>query len=543
MPDKDTSRSTTVSRVFLIVALFIAIILSILFVVRTQMKISVSVRAYVGGEGLWAKAQKDAIDSLEHYASYYDEADYRAYLRLIRVPLGDRKARIELQKPVPDMEIVREGFLEGGNHPDDIEPMAWFFRRFRNVSYMSRAIGNWTRGDQLIAELIGVAEALHKEIASGRIRAGTIHALRARLDLLNVALTKEENEFSATLAEGTRWANKVAQMLVYTIGLLFAAIGVGLSWPIITRIRATEKALFAANEELLHKEKLAILGLIAEGMGNELRNPLGVMNNAVFYLKNILPAADETVGEYLEIIRQEIDNSQQIISDLLDFTNSKPPKRQQVVVDELIRQSLTKCAVPENVAQRVELAELLPMVEIDPLQMGRVMCNLITNAVQAMPDGGELRISARKIRRSDPAAVATATLAEESDRKEQSLETTVLPRSSGDADFVEISVTDSGIGIAPEHMDKLFQPLFTTRSRGIGLGLAISRNLTEANGGRIRMESRLSKGTVFSVTLPVNNNCYDDSTSSLFRGEKLIDLPGRGGMGGGEYMSSSRRFA
>lgn len=256
------------------------------------------------------------------------------------------------------------------------------------------------------------------------------------------------------------------------------------------KVAERTRQLVEAQEELVRKEKLSMLGLIAGGMGNELRNPLGVMNNAVFFLKSVMPDADETIREYLDIIKQEIDNSQGIISDLLDYYRIKTPQLKPVTIDELIEQSLEKCAIPENVQLQTGIPEFPSQVRIDPKQMGQVLRNLITNAVQAMPDGGALRISARRVQGS-------WFLVPGSNQE---------PRTKNQepgGDFIEISVTDTGVGIAPEHMDKLFQPLFSTKSRGIGLGLAFSRKLAEANGGKIEVESRLGEGTAFTVTMPV----------------------------------------
>ncbi|MCM2359448.1 MAG: ATP-binding protein [Geobacteraceae bacterium] len=254
------------------------------------------------------------------------------------------------------------------------------------------------------------------------------------------------------------------------------------------------RQLREAQEELVHKEKLAMLGLIAGGMGNELRNPLGVMNNAIFYLKTVMTDADETVKEYLEIIRQEIDNSQGIISDLLDFCRVRTAITRAAPVHELINQSLARCVIPENVRLRADLPEIPLVARIDPHQMVQVLRNLLTNALQAMPDGGALHVAARRVR--GPMFDVRGS--------EQNVERRT-PNVEPDAEFVEISVADTGVGIPPENMERIFQPLFTTRSRGIGLGLAYSKKLAEANGGRIEVASRLGEGTTFTVMLPVEN--------------------------------------
>ena len=104
-----------------------------------------------------------------------------------------------------------------------------------------------------------------------------------------------------------------------------------------------------AQEELVRNEKLAILGQLSGSVGHELRNPLGVMNNAVYFLKSVMAGGEETVMEYLDIIKHEIDNSERIITDLLDFARTKPPRKMAVMVGGLMGESLARCAIPDNV--------------------------------------------------------------------------------------------------------------------------------------------------------------------------------------------------
>src|SRR5947209_8997909 len=107
----------------LIVVLFVLIVGCLLVLANMQMEILSGVRAYVGGEGLWSKGEKDAVHHLARYAETRDERDYRRYLDAIAVPMGDKQARLELEKPAPDPRVVREGFVQGRNHPDDVR--AW----------------------------------------------------------------------------------------------------------------------------------------------------------------------------------------------------------------------------------------------------------------------------------------------------------------------------------------------------------------------------------------------------------------------------------
>src|SRR5215469_11690881 len=127
-----------------------------------------ALRAYVEGEGLWSKSQKQAVHYLLRYASTRSEQDYRDYEQALQTPLGDKKARLELEKPSPDIQIVYQGFVQGRNSPQDVNGMANLFRRFHRLRYMADAISIWAEGDILIEELQGLGDQLHREIASGR---------------------------------------------------------------------------------------------------------------------------------------------------------------------------------------------------------------------------------------------------------------------------------------------------------------------------------------------------------------------------------------
>jgi PAS domain S-box-containing protein len=248
MAEKRVLRSATVIGVYLIVALYVTIIFCLIFFIRVELDALTTIRAYVGGEGIWAKAQKNAILSLNDYAVSHDEADYRGFLTYLQIPLGDRKARLELQTQSPDLQIASQGFLQGGNHPEDIEYLVPFFLRFRHTAYMAEVIAHWTRGDQLIAELQDLGEALHGEMVSGRFGPDAVAHLQSRLKSINRQVTEEENLFSSILAEASRWANDITRAFAYSVAVLFAGLGVVLSWPIIRRIKATENALSASEE-------------------------------------------------------------------------------------------------------------------------------------------------------------------------------------------------------------------------------------------------------------------------------------------------------
>jgi PAS domain S-box-containing protein len=227
------------------------------------------------------------------------------------------------------------------------------------------------------------------------------------------------------------------------------------------------KALEETQEQLLRKEKLAAIGQLSGGIGHELRNPLGVISSAAYMLRSILPDADERVRAYLSLISEEAESATKIVNDLMDFARTRPAQREETDVASLIAHVLERHPPSQDVQVSVETATDLPIAFVDPQQIALVLGNLISNAYQAMPDGGTLTIGAQ----------------------------------TGNGTIV-LSVRDTGCGIPEEDRDRLFEPLFTTKSRGIGLGLATSKSLIEANGGGIEVESQEGRGSAFTITLP-----------------------------------------
>ena len=229
------------------------------------------------------------------------------------------------------------------------------------------------------------------------------------------------------------------------------------------------KELKESQERLLKSERLAAIGQLATMVGHDLRNPLSAIQNACYYLK-MKPGAskDEKIKKMFGIIDKEINYANSIVKDLLDFSRVKKPELKKIELISSIQDAIAQLKFPENVTLTTKFTEV-PAIEADPDQLRRVFQNIALNGVQAMPDAGELTVSTRK-----------------------------------NDDFVEVAFTDTGVGIPEKNMDKLFTPLFTTKSQGVGLGLAICKNLVEAHNGRIEVKSKVGKGTTFTVKLPIH---------------------------------------
>ena len=186
-------------RMLLIISPFLAIVVVLVWLATVSIDILAAGRAYVEGESLWSKNQKEAVFYLVRFAQSRSEADFHNYEKAMKVPLGFRKARLELEKPKPDYSVVRDGFLAGGTHPDDIPGVINLYERFRHVSYMKSVLDIWRTGDAFIARLQAAATQLHALYASRNAAPEARDEILGRIIQINEELSPWQNRFSNTL--------------------------------------------------------------------------------------------------------------------------------------------------------------------------------------------------------------------------------------------------------------------------------------------------------------------------------------------------------
>jgi len=233
------------------------------------------------------------------------------------------------------------------------------------------------------------------------------------------------------------------------------------------------KKLKEFQGQLVLREKLAAIGQMASVVGHEIRNPLGVISNAIYYIKTKLEASsgselDPKIQKHIGIIEKEILASNKIVNDLLGFSRTRPPMAQSLDLNKIVEDSLSVVSIPETVKVEIDLSLELPPALVNPDEIRQAFVNLINNAWQAMPDGGTLKIR---------------TYIEEG--------------------MAQVEITDTGYGISPENMKKLFTPFFSTKAKGTGLGLAAVQRILERHKGKIKVRSRAGQGTTFIVILPL----------------------------------------
>lgn len=229
------------------------------------------------------------------------------------------------------------------------------------------------------------------------------------------------------------------------------------------------RKLATATDKLAREEKLATIGKLAGIMGHEIRNPLGIIRNSIYFLNmKFKESMDEKVKRHMDILETEIVAADKIISDVLEFARTRPPSLAINEINSVIQEVLSNANIPKTIKVQTDLGENLPKLTIDMAQVKQVFSNIISNAIEAMPEGGELRV---------------ATLQADS--------------------FISVAFKDTGVGIPKENINKVFQPLFSTKTKGLGLGLAACQNIIIAHHGKIEFESKEGQGTTFIIKLPI----------------------------------------
>ncbi|ALC16042.1 histidine kinase [Desulfuromonas soudanensis] len=236
------------------------------------------------------------------------------------------------------------------------------------------------------------------------------------------------------------------------------------------KLKSQADQILEIEEQLRRADRLSALGQLSAGMAHEIRNPLGSIRGTAEILQEGIDPADRRY-EFTCILIKEVDRLNKVVQNFLDFARPSAGDRDLVDVNRLLAEVLTLTGPPalkNGVTARLD-AGAVPEMDGDGEQLKQAFLNLVLNALQAMPAGGSLDIS-----------------------------------TAASAGVLEIRFTDSGGGIPPEDLDRIFNPFFTTRDEGTGLGLAITHRIVQGHGGRIAVESRLGAGTTFLLTFPVN---------------------------------------
>jgi signal transduction histidine kinase len=231
-----------------------------------------------------------------------------------------------------------------------------------------------------------------------------------------------------------------------------------------------------SSRKLQQHERLATMGQVAGGVAHELRNPLNVVKTSVYFLLNARNPTPEKKAEHLQRIERNVELADGVITTLTSFVRMPTPDIRSVSVERCIREILDVIPVDGSIRHEITYEPGLPEVQADGAQLRIVFGNIIRNARDAMPDGGTLSIKARR-----------------------------------DENEVIVEISDTGVGIAPDVQARITEPLYSTKSRGLGLGLAIVRSILEKIEGQLRVSSVPGRGSTFTVGLKVSPDLVRES--------------------------------
>jgi signal transduction histidine kinase len=237
------------------------------------------------------------------------------------------------------------------------------------------------------------------------------------------------------------------------------------------KIESLNLLLKEFHTKLIRSERLATLGTFVSFVSHELRNPLSVIQNSVYYLKTHIQTDNPKIEKYFRIMDEEVEIAHKIIDDFLTFTKGRPLELRSVNVNNIIKKVIDLIRIPENIETTLDVQKDLPDIRVDRDHIQQVLVNIINNAIQSMPDGGKLTLSTHR-----------------------------------EGETVVIDIADTGEGISSEDIEHLFEPFFSKKKKGTGLGLVICKFLVDRHKGKITFTSELGKGTRFSVHLPMDPN-------------------------------------
>jgi signal transduction histidine kinase len=376
------------------------------------------------------------------YRRYLDLQSYVAWTDADEVRVQDLRPLLETHLPA----LVDDFYAEIARHPEAHRVLTGGPAQ---VDRLKRALLGW------LHDLLN--GPYDRDYVARRVRVGARHA-EIGLDQVytNVALSRLRDGLIRHLGES--WAGDQGG-LVAAIRSLNKLLDLDLA-----KIEDAYQSEFTAR--LQRSERLASLGQIAGGIAHEIRNPLNVIKSSHYYLGTAQTISPEKRAEHMRRIERNVILAEQVVTTLTNFARMPVPDVKPFELEPRLRLVLEDSHVPAGIEAQVDCPADVPPALADPGQIRIALGNLVRNACEAMPSGGRLTLRAR-----------------------------------GEGGAVEVAVIDTGAGIAPGDLGRIMEPLFSTKARGLGLGLALVRMIVEKHGGGFHVVSEPGQGSTFTIRL------------------------------------------
>jgi signal transduction histidine kinase len=459
------------SSVFILLVVIVISCTFLIFLNGFTIKVLSASRAYVNGESHYSKAQKDAVRHLLTYLYTLDKSQWNLYLKEMKVPLGDGKARVGLMNNY-SIDKIKQGFLEGRNSYKDLDDIIWLFKNFNTVPFLNKAIREWEEGDRLINELYAIGNKVNDKITKYNLSIVDRQNMLLEISDISEKLTVNERNFSNTLGEGTHvFKNYLIYTNIFFILLIISSVSIYYHITLKKIIRSN-KEIEIKNDNLLVANKE--LDKFVYSASHDLRAPITSLKGLVELAKE-----EENIEElknYISLMDQSLMKQDQFISDIIDYSRNKrlELRNENVNLNETIEEVILQHRHIKE-ANEIQIHKDLSVKNInsDPLRIKIILNNLVSNAIKYSDKNKSTRFIQIKIFSFNA--------------------------------FLKIEVQDNGIGIKDEYIDKVFDMFFVTNSNlGSGLGLYITKEAVDNLNGSITVCSKFNVGTTFTVLIPMH---------------------------------------
>lgn len=429
------------------------------------------IRAFTSGESLFMKAQQEASRNLTNYVFTGKPAHYQHFLKQLQVPINDSLARNSLNKNASN-EVVKKQLELGRNAPEDLDNIIWVYKNFKSLSQFKDAIKIWKSADLLVMDLEKQGKYIHQKIINNEPLSPIEKEILAnKIDQTCRLITEKGNEFDQALTESSKLVNTTVITINTLIALAIFLCIIVISIKYINRLSILQKNTMAQNEALLKINEE--LDLFTHSVSHDLRSP-------ITSLKGIISLAEEETStkerrQYFGLMTQILSRQDDFILKIIQVSKNK---RIDIQIQEIYLPTFFETTAQDlkhgldiNVEIRYDVQPIT--TKIDAFRLDIISRNLISNALkyadQSKPSQS-IQISAYLIN-----------------------------------GFLQLNFEDNGLGIAEEHVNKIFDMFYVTthQNKGSGIGLYLVKEMVNKLGGEISVTSSVGNGSIFAIKLPI----------------------------------------